>query len=379
MQKNVLLPCFSDYKALKRFYTPLFFILPGIIALGSFLIVYTPDFVVWPSNIRKGFYSDSITLDKGNSGIRQLPSSQETLQFEYKLGEKYAFPYVGATFELESDSVQKISDLRKYDYIEIELDAQQSKRIPIVINQDIPHFSNPEIGVSYRPLTRELIYEKGKRTYRLSLSDFQTPAWWFTLNKLTEKEVGKPDFSRAHSIQIHNCQSLPTGITEKFSLYRITLHKDMTNFWLCLTLVLPVYYICLFVAFRFRTSITRIFPRKLLDVGNMADEDSKKVLSYIAEHYSNAELSLELIQKELGMSENKISAVIKDASEMNFKRYLNTVRLEEAKRLLLHTDRQVMDIAYKVGYGNVTHFNRVFKETEGCSPNEFRKVSSEKS
>ena len=48
------------------------------------------------------------------------------------------------------------------------------------------------------------------------------------------------------------------------------------------------------------------------------------------------------------------------------------------KRLLRETDRQVMDIAYKVGYGNISHFNRVFKEAENCSPNEYRKISIQK-
>jgi AraC-like DNA-binding protein len=356
----------------------LFLILPWLIGIIAFFIVYTPEFVAWPSPIRKGFYSDSITKDKGNSGIRQLPSSPDILTFEYLLGDRYEFPYVGATFEFESDSVQRISDLSRYDYVEIELDAELSKRIPVVINQDIKGYSNPEIGASYRPLTRELVYEKGKRSYELRLSDFQTPAWWFTNTKLTEKEVGKPDLSRAHSVQLHNCQIVPKNTLERFSIYRIAFRKDMFPFWLLAVSLIVLYYICLFLILRFRKSIKRIFPRKQLEVGNVADEDSLKVLTYISENYSNAELSLELLQKELGLSESKISNVIKEAADMNFKRYLNTLRLEEAKRLLAGTDRQVMDIAYKVGYGNVTHFNRVFKEVEGCSPNEFRKVSSEK-
>jgi len=65
--------------------------------------------------------------------------------------------------------------------------------------------------------------------------------------------------------------------------------------------------------------------------------------------------------------------ILKKVSGLPFKQYLNRLRLEEAKRLLTQTDLQVSDIAYKVGYGNISHFNRVFKDHLGISPNDFRK------
>lgn len=364
--------------AVKRYRQTILFFLPLIIGAVAYLVSYKPNFVVWPSKIHKGFYSDSITQDKGNSGIRQLPAGENVLQFEYILGDKYAFPYVGATFELQTDSVQRISNLSGYDYVVIELDAQLSKRIPIVINQDVQGHSKASVGGSYRPLIKELVYEQGKRDYQIALADLQTPSWWFTMNKLTEKEVGKPDFSRSHSVQVHNCQVLPKNVVERFTIYRIAFYKDMHPFWIATVSLTLLYYFVLLAYLRFGRSIKRIFPRKELVVGNLADEEKQKILSYIAEHYSNPELSLEMMQKDLGMAEGKISNAIKEAVDMNFKRYLNTIRLEEAKRLLKTTDRQVMDIAYKVGYGNVTHFNRVFREVEDCSPNEYRKGSSEK-
>ena len=62
---------------------------------------------------------------------------------------------------------------------------------------------------------------------------------------------------------------------------------------------------------------------------------------------------------------------------MTFKQYLNKIRLSEAKRLLKETDRQIADIAYHVGYKNVTHFHRIFKQNEKISPNEYRKNKGE--
>jgi AraC-like DNA-binding protein len=87
-------------------------------------------------------------------------------------------------------------------------------------------------------------------------------------------------------------------------------------------------------------------------------------------------LSILDIQNETGISEAKISAIIKNKSGITFKQFLNKLRLTESKRLLLETDLQVSEVAYKVGYNNVSHFNRIFKEVENCTPNDFRKSTS---
>jgi AraC-like DNA-binding protein len=36
----------------------------------------------------------------------------------------------------------------------------------------------------------------------------------------------------------------------------------------------------------------------------------------------------------------------------------------------------VAEIAYSVGYANSSYFNKLFKEEYGCSPREFRKLTS---
>ncbi len=84
-------------------------------------------------------------------------------------------------------------------------------------------------------------------------------------------------------------------------------------------------------------------------------------------------LSLESTAKEIGISSQKITKVIKEYNDMTFRQYLNMIRVSEAKRLLIETDRQILDIALAVGYNSVNHFNKVFKLLVNCSPKEFRK------
>ena len=52
------------------------------------------------------------------------------------------------------------------------------------------------------------------------------------------------------------------------------------------------------------------------------------------------------------------------------------IRLAEAKRLLIETDRQVTEIAYALGFNYPASFNKRFREREGMSPSDYRKKHS---
>lgn len=52
--------------------------------------------------------------------------------------------------------------------------------------------------------------------------------------------------------------------------------------------------------------------------------------------------------------------------------YLNTVRLDKAKRLLLDTDMRVSDISEAVGFHDAKYFMKAFKRCTGVTPSEFR-------
>jgi len=53
--------------------------------------------------------------------------------------------------------------------------------------------------------------------------------------------------------------------------------------------------------------------------------------------------------------------------------YLNAVRLQEARRLLIQTSSSVTSIAFDTGFHNLSHFNALFKRRFLMSPRELRK------
>lgn len=57
---------------------------------------------------------------------------------------------------------------------------------------------------------------------------------------------------------------------------------------------------------------------------------------------------------------------------MSLREYINQLRIEEAKRLLLSTNLSVSDIAVEVGYDNISYFSTVFRKLCGVSPVDWR-------
>jgi two-component system response regulator YesN len=56
---------------------------------------------------------------------------------------------------------------------------------------------------------------------------------------------------------------------------------------------------------------------------------------------------------------------------MSLREYINELRIEEAKRLLISTNSTISEVASEVGYDNISYFSTVFRKTCGMSPIEW--------
>ncbi len=70
---------------------------------------------------------------------------------------------------------------------------------------------------------------------------------------------------------------------------------------------------------------------------------------------------------------SQVSKSIKEAFSLNFKQYLNRVRMEVATTLLRESTFTIKDISLKSGYKTNSHFFRVFHNFYDESPTEYRK------
>lgn len=93
---------------------------------------------------------------------------------------------------------------------------------------------------------------------------------------------------------------------------------------------------------------------------------------YIQEHYTDPDLSVEMICRQLHMSPAYFSTMFRKETGQTYVAYLTDVRLGKAVELLNETNDKTYVIARKVGYQEQNYFSYVFKKKYGVSPTKFR-------
>lgn len=99
-------------------------------------------------------------------------------------------------------------------------------------------------------------------------------------------------------------------------------------------------------------------------------------LQYIEMHYSEP-VTLEAIAHSVNVSKSECLRCFKASLHTTPYKYLQEFRLEEAIRLLKHTDESIGSIASSVGFQEAGHFAKSFKAKMGMSPRAFRKQLAE--
>jgi two-component system response regulator YesN len=93
---------------------------------------------------------------------------------------------------------------------------------------------------------------------------------------------------------------------------------------------------------------------------------------YIREHYRD-ELTLAGLSERFGMSVSYFSVQIKRYTGESFVQFVNRVRIEKAKELLLQPSLKVYEAAGEAGFETLQYFNKVFKRFTGITPGEYRR------
>ena len=96
-----------------------------------------------------------------------------------------------------------------------------------------------------------------------------------------------------------------------------------------------------------------------------------QVLQYISEHFTEP-LTLENTSHALGISRIHLSHIFSQQLRINFRQYINTLRIDRARMLLGNPSYSISQIAYLCGYGNQRTFHRAFLTQCGMPPNQFR-------
>lgn len=123
------------------------------------------------------------------------------------------------------------------------------------------------------------------------------------------------------------------------------------------------------------------FTVELLRIHNVQEELPRKsprnfqiapALAYAKDHY-HEEIRVRDLARACNMSESHFRRIFRECMNMPPNDLINVVRIREAGKLLLKSHISMEEVAYRVGYTNVSTFNRNFKRMMGITPYQWKK------
>ncbi len=98
----------------------------------------------------------------------------------------------------------------------------------------------------------------------------------------------------------------------------------------------------------------------------------REIVGYLGEHFTEP-LSLPEVASHFGLSPQYFSTFFRENFGRTFTQHINSLRIEQAARLLRETDLPVMEVGFSVGFDNFSYFIKRFRSVYGVSPSHYRR------
>lgn len=115
---------------------------------------------------------------------------------------------------------------------------------------------------------------------------------------------------------------------------------------------------------------------KIKPICRVADQQRiDDICLYLNEHFGE-EIEFAQLSKRFHMDQASLCRFFKRATGRTMTAYLNELRIGAAAQLLINTDESILEIGFRVGFGNYSNFNRQFKQIKGFGPRTLRRQFS---
>ncbi len=107
-------------------------------------------------------------------------------------------------------------------------------------------------------------------------------------------------------------------------------------------------------------------------------QEGERLKAMVIEHgwHLESSLSLQTLSRRFGMNQAYVSRALNQGLDLSFTRFINGLRVDHAKSMVVQEDANLLDIALASGFGSKASFNRAFKLHSGHSPSEYRRLNS---
>jgi signal transduction histidine kinase/DNA-binding response OmpR family regulator len=104
---------------------------------------------------------------------------------------------------------------------------------------------------------------------------------------------------------------------------------------------------------------------------SMDEQFLKRLLNVFEAHVDESDFSTEDFAREVGMSRSNLHLKLKALTNQPTHEFLRILRLKRAAQLLKKSTGNVTEVAYAVGFNNLSHFTKIFRQQFGQTPSEF--------
>lgn len=99
----------------------------------------------------------------------------------------------------------------------------------------------------------------------------------------------------------------------------------------------------------------------------------QKIKDYLDMHYAE-KITLDLLSNKFYINKFYLTRIFKEQFGLSITNYLLQIRITHAKKLLRFTDYPIEKISQECGMNDANYFSRAFKQVEGITPGQFRKM-----
>ena len=189
-----------------------------------------------------------------------------------------------------------------------------------------------------------------------------------------------PDIIKPRNIN-NNGQTPDKEINEKYNIHKELEELFLEIGWEYKNQKQSWDFIIKSAIYRIIALLDREYSNKLISENKIMSQNYNEILQevfdFIDDNY-NTDIEVEDVAKMAHFSKHYFNKFFKKVTNKTLSRYINDIRLEKAKALLMGSNHRITDISFDIGFNSVKTFNRIFKEKTGYTPSEYRHMNSVK-
>ncbi len=126
---------------------------------------------------------------------------------------------------------------------------------------------------------------------------------------------------------------------------------------------------------------SRFYGRQMITRSQANKSTISQIETILKEYFAKTKLeeqglpTVKFLAEKVHLSPSYLSDLLKKETGKNAQEHIHYYLIEEAKSLLLNSDKNVSEIAFNLGFEYPQYFNKLFKQKTGKTPMEYRNLN----